>query len=384
METSNIKKFEDICKLKRPLIKGIYSYGFEKPQEIQIKGIQAITTLKDCVIQEQSGKGKTAAFSIGLLQNINDNDGSIQTIVLSHVRELAEQTKMIIEAFAKFMEINVILCVGGKQCDFSIKYPGKAVILVGTPGKIIQVMLNKMIKVPNNIASLVIAEFDQMLTNRFEEDIGEICRYILKESQIILVSATVNEEIKKTYSKLLRENPIEILLDNDKITLDGIKQYYIKLLDQSQKFSTLLDLYEKFSVTQCIIFLNTKSSSEFLHSELSKLGHAVSIIHGNLQQSERDIIMGEFRSGAIRILISTDLLSRGIDSQHVSMVVNYELPYEKEQYIHRIGRCGRFGSKGMSITLIASNKDQSQLESIEQYYSTTVPELPENWTDGIV
>ncbi len=377
---TTINRFED-SNLKETLLRGIYSYGWENPSQIQRQGIPAILTERDVVMQAQSGLGKTGTFSISLLQRIDENSPEIQGVIILPTRELADQVHKVIGCLAENMKINFIKCVGKLQVSNRLTYPNKATILVGTPGKICAVLSRQLIKSqPFNLQLLIIDEFDKTLEEDFIPTIREIFSYMGKSTQIVLSSATVNEDVLIISEKFMRD-PIKISIKEEEITLEGIQQFYVNCGKEEWKFETIIDLYKVLIVAQSIIFVNSKRKCEMLESMFKEKDFTVEVIHGGMEQSERDTIMQNFRSGNIKILLSTDLTARGIDVPGVSLVINYDLPNDKAQYIHRIGRTGRYGKKGSAINLIAGQHEESLLKGIENFYSTAIRVLPDNFSE---
>merc|ERR1712225_180972 len=227
----------------------------------------------------------------------------------------------------------------------------------------------------------VLDEADEMLSRGFKDQIYDIFKALPPSVQVALFSATMPPDILDLTSKFMRD-PIRILVKNDELTLEGIRQFYIAIDREDWKVDTLCDLYETLTITQAIIYCNTRRKVDMLYEELTKRDFTCSCMHADLDQKERELIMREFRSGSSRVLISTDLLARGIDVQQVSLVINYDLPKDRENYIHRIGRSGRFGRKGVAINFIVS-EDVRVLRDIEQFYNTQIEEMPMNVADLI-
>ena len=379
---TEIKIYEtfESMNLDENILRGIYSYGFELPSVIQKSGIVPIIDRRDCITQSQSGTGKTATFSIGVLQVIDDKINQPQSIIIAPTRELASQIFDVITHLSKFTNINIVKCVGGENVRDSInelnnnKKPTH--IIVGTPGRITDFIKRKYIKT-NKLKILTLDEADECLSNGFKEQIYDIFQNIPEEIQVVLFSATIPNDMLELTKKFMR-NPKTILVKNEQLTLEGIKQYYINCEEKRWKFDTLCDIYELVSVSQCIIYCNTKNQLDWLKNSLLQKNFMVSCIHGDLPTVERNEIMKRFRSGDSRILISTDLLSRGIDVQQVSLVINYDLPTQFENYIHRIGRSGRYGRKGVSINL-CTKYDLNKINEIEKFYQTQIPALPEDF-----
>lgn len=375
-ENNKIKSFDDLH-LSEKLLRGIYAYGFEFPSEIQKLAINPLKEGKDLIAKAQSGTGKTGTFSIGLLEKTDTENSEIQSLVLANTRELALQIFNVISALSRYTKTEITLSVGGEsvQSNKNNILEKKPQIVVGTPGRVLDLLKRKIIK-NNSIKTVVIDEADEMLSGGFMEQIYEIFEYMPDEIQVGLFSATLPKEVIELTKDFL-VNPVKILVPESKLTLDGIKQYYIDVDRYEYKMDTLLDLFDTLSVTQCIIYCNTKREVIKVSDILINQGHTVSSIHGDKSTDERKKIMEDFRKGSSRVLISTDLLARGIDVQQVSLVVNYDMPNNIENYIHRIGRSGRFGRKGVSINFV-TYREKSKLTSLEKIYNITIDELPSN------
>jgi translation initiation factor 4A len=331
----------------------------------------------DIIGQSQSGTGKTGAFSIGTLQRIDPNDQFTQALVLAPTRELADQIHKVITNLAtNITGLEIELAIGGvRSKNFSRWEKSHAVshIVIGTPGRVLDNLKRKRLDV-SKLRTIVLDEADEMLSRGFVDQVYEIFQFLTKDTQVALFSATMPQEVLDITHKFMT-NPLTILVKQHDLTLEGIKQFYVALERRSHKMECLFDLFEMISITQAIIYVNTKRMAEELHFSLQREGFSVGIITGNMAQDERNAVMTEFRSGKTRVLISTDMLARGIDVQQVSLVLNYDLPREKETYIHRIGRSGRFGRKGVAINLITSDEYEN-LKHLEQFYNTQVEEMP--------
>ena len=277
------------------------------------------------------------------------------------------------------MNLTYNLSVGGTtirdNLDELLRNPQ---IVIGTPGRVLD-MINKKALNTRQLKILIVDEADEMLSKIFSNQIYDIFRFLPNNIQVGLFSATMTPEFFKISNNFMR-NPIKILVKNEELTLEGIKQFYINIDKQEFKFDTLCDIYEACSISQTIIYCNSKRGVEELSNRLLDNNFSVSSIHGEMNQTERNQIMSDFRNGTSRIMISTDLLSRGIDIQQVSLVINYDIPNNPESYIHRIGRSGRYGRKGVAINFI-TNYDSRRMEDIEKYYSTQVEELPINFRE---
>jgi superfamily II DNA/RNA helicase len=362
--------------LKDNLLRGIYTYGFEKPSVIQSKAIPVLMTGVDIIAQAQSGTGKTGTFVIGSLNNIDENEQNCQVIIVSPTRELAQQSFDVVLEMSKYLKINAALCIGGTNIRESLPKLRKAHIIVATPGRLLNMLDQNEINA-QHLKMLVVDEADEMLSQGFMCQLQDlISEFIPNDTQIALFSATFPDELKEVTEKFMR-SPQEIYVKRDELTLEGIQQYYVNVSREEYKFSTLCDLYQSITITQAIIYLHSKQRVQTLYDKLTSQNYAVSMIHGDMSYDERSEVMRDFRKGDARILISTDLLARGIDVQQVSLVINYDLPRNKECYIHRIGRSGRFGRKGIAINFIAESEVRG-LHAIEQFYQTQIDELPAN------
>ncbi|GJS51612.1 eukaryotic initiation factor 4A-15 [Tanacetum coccineum] len=371
----------DVMGLLENLLRGIYAYGFEKPSAIQQRGIVPFIKGLDVIEQAQSGTGKTATFCTGILQLLDYNLVQCQAIVLAPTRELAQQIEKVMRALGDYLGVRVHACVGGNLVreDQRILAAGVHVV-VGTPGRVFDLLKRQSLRA-DFIKMLVLDEADEMLSRGFKDQIKEIYQKLPAKIQVGVFSATMSPEALDMTKRFMNK-PVRILVKRDELTLEGIKQFYVDVEKEDCKLETLCDLYETLAITQSVIFVNTRRKVDWLTDKMSSRHHTVSAIHGDLDQNTRDIIMREFRSGSSRVLITTDLLARGIDVQQVSLVINYDLPTQPENYLHRIGRSGRFGRKGVAINFITSD-DGKMLADIQRFYNVVVEELPENVADLI-
>jgi len=371
----------DAMDLREDLLRGIYAYGFEKPSAIQQRAIKPILLNHDTIAQAQSGTGKTATFAVSALQKLNLSQREAQSLILSPTRELAMQTQKVIIALGDYMEAKVHACVGGTAVREDIRALQDGVhIVVGTPGRVFD-MINRRALRMESIGLFILDEADEMLSRGFKDQIYEVFKFLPDKVQVALFSATMPLEVLEVTTRFMRD-PIRILVKRDELTLEGIKQFYIAVEREEWKLDTLCDLYETLTITQAIIYCNTRRKVDWLTEKMQSRDFTVSAMHGDMDQRERDLIMREFRSGSSRVLITTDLLARGIDVQQVSLVINYDLPTNRENYIHRIGRSGRFGRKGVAINFLTQG-DVRYLRDIEQFYNTQIEEMPMNVADLI-
>ncbi|RUS80949.1 hypothetical protein EGW08_011300 [Elysia chlorotica] len=373
-----VDAFDDM-NLREDLLRGIYAYGFEKPSAIQQRAILPCIGGRDVIAQAQSGTGKTATFSIAILEKLDLNNSNTQALVLAPTRELAQQIQKVVLALGDYLGANCHACIGGTLVREDMrKLESGAHVVVGTPGRVYD-MINRRALNTKDIKMFVLDEADEMLSRGFKEQIYDVFRYMPTEIQVILLSATMPTDVLEVTHRFMRD-PVRILVKKEELTLEGIRQFYVQVEKEEWKLDTLCDLYETLTITQAVIFCNTRRKVDWLTEKMSTRDFTVSAMHGDMNQNERDMIMREFRSGSSRVLITTDLLARGIDVQQVSLVINYDLPANRENYIHRIGRGGRFGRKGVAINFVTS-EDVRSLRDIEQFYNTTIEEMPMDVAD---
>mmetsp|Transcript_4156 Transcript_4156/g.12136 ORF Transcript_4156/g.12136 Transcript_4156/m.12136 type:complete len:392 (-) Transcript_4156:56-1231(-) len=367
--------------LDENLLRGIYSYGFEKPSAIQQRGIKPILDGRDTIGQAQSGTGKTATFTIGCLQRIDYNHRACQALILAPTRELAQQIQKVALALGDYQQVKCHACIGGTSVREDIdKLREGQHLVVGTPGRVFDMVGKRHLRV-DDLLTFVLDEADEMLSRGFKDQIYDIFKTLPPNIQVCLFSATMPPEILDLTTKFMRE-AVRILVKKDELTLEGIRQFYVAIEKEEWKLDTLCDLYETLTITQAIIYCNTRRKVDFLADQLSKRDFTISTMHAELDQKERDLVMREFRSGSSRVLISTDLLARGIDVQQVSLVINYDLPGNMENYLHRIGRSGRFGRKGVAINFVTNN-DVRTMKDLERFYHTQIEEMPNDIADLI-
>lgn len=369
-----IESFDEMG-LKDNLLRGIYAFGFEKPSAIQERAIVPVTTGRDVIAQAQSGTGKTGAFTIGILEKLDPSKHHIQALILLPTRELAQQVHVVVKGLSKNLGIKTVLTIGGVMGGEQVKEINEgAQVMIGTPGRVYDIITNRAgPQCVSNLKTIVLDEADEMLSVGFKDQVREIFLVSPQDAQICLFSATLNPDVMSITKKFMRD-PIEILVETENLTLDGIRQFYVKLREQD-KFGCLMDLYQSMAITQCLIYCNSRGRVEEVSTELTKNGFTVGGIHGQMSWDEREKVMNEFRSGRLRVLIATDLLARGIDVQQVSVVINYDIPRDVANYLHRIGRSGRFGRKGVGINFVTESSWEN-LDAIRTHYKTEINELP--------
>lgn len=368
-----VKSFEEM-NLKDDLLRGIYSFGFSLPSAIQSRAITQIISGRDTIAQAQSGTGKTATFSIGMLQSIDMKSKETQALVISPTRELAVQIQQVIKALGDYLQVNCYPCIGGGSVgDDAKKLAQKPQVVSGTPGRVRDMIARGYLS-PRHVKMLILDEADTLLEQGFQKNISEVYRLLPPSVQVVVVSATLPAEVLSLTKKFMTD-PVRILVRRDELSLKALKQFYINVEQEDWKFDTLCDLYDTLTITQSVIFCNTRTKVDWLASKLRQANFTVASMHGDMSQKDRNRVMHEFRQGTSRVLISTDVWARGIDVQQVSMVVNYDLPANRENYLHRIGRSGRFGRKGVAINFITL-EDESELKQLEKYYSIRIKEMP--------
>jgi translation initiation factor 4A len=375
---NTITNWDDLD-LKPELLRGIYAYGFENPSPIQKKSILPILNGKDVIAQAQSGTGKTACFTISSLQIADVNISSPQVIIISPTRELSSQIKNVLDAIGiNIKKLNTQLLVGGTSTETDIRLlrDNPPHIIVGCPGRIHDMLRRKYISY-DSIKFVVLDEADEMLSSGFKEQIYSIFQYLSNNIQISLFSATMPQTLYNLTEKFMR-NPIKIIVKTEQLTLEGIKQYFVNLDDDNMKYETLKDLFSVFSVAQCIIYCNSVRRVSDLYEAMVQDDYPVCQIHSSLDKIERQKNYDLFRAGDKRVMISSNVTARGIDIQQVSTVINFDIPKCSSTYLHRIGRSGRWGRKGVAINFI-TRRDYRQLKDIETYYQTEISELPSNY-----
>ena len=382
-----LNEWDDTDILNTNVLRGIYAYGFEKPSPIQKKGIIPMITKvgdrrPDIIAQAQSGTGKTGCFSVGVLNIVNPDIKKTQAIILAPTHELANQIKSVITNIGAYCKITTQLLVGGTSVDDDKKLLDNETphIVVGTPGRIHDMIRRKFLKT-DNMEVIVLDEADEMLSHGFKDQMYKIFQYMPNNIQIALFSATMPPELE-SLTKAFMEKPVKILVKTDMLTLQGIAQWYISVENDEQKYLTLKDLFSGISISQAIIYCNSTRRVDDLHEAMVSEDYPVKKIHGKMDEKERKTNHNDFKSGSSRVLITSDLFARGIDVQQVSVVINFDVPKSEHTYLHRIGRSGRWGRKGVAINFITKH-DSGKIKEFEQYYSTQISEMPADWTSKI-
>mmetsp|Transcript_3107 Transcript_3107/g.6851 ORF Transcript_3107/g.6851 Transcript_3107/m.6851 type:complete len:398 (-) Transcript_3107:46-1239(-) len=380
-ETIEVLKSFDEIGLKDDILRGVFAYGFDRPSAVQQRAIRPIMRGRDVIVQSQSGTGKTSVFCLGALQAVDFHISEPQALLISPTRELAEQSAKVCKALGDYVGVKIHTCVGGKAVKDNVRALKQgAHIVSGTPGRVLA-MIQQHTLPQRRLKMLVIDEADEMMTKGFKQQVHGIHRLMPPKVQVILVSATMPEDVLEI-TETFMTNPFKLLVRQSDVSLECIRQFYIPVEQEKWKFDTLCDLYDSLTVTQTVIFCNNRKKVDWLAAKMKAANFPIAAIHGDMPQKERDAIMDGFRVGKSRQLIATDLIGRGVDVSQVSLVINYDVPASREFYIHRIGRSGRFGRKGVAINL-AKEEEMPLLADLQKHYKTKIEELPGNFAQLI-
>lgn len=361
------------------ILRGIYAFGYEKPSPIQTRAVQPIIDAKDIIAQAQSGTGKTGAFSIGTLNVVDPTLNEIQALILSPTRELSRQSYNVIDKIGSFLKnLRLQLLIGGTSTSDDIdKLKNETPhIVVGCPGRTFD-MIKRGYLNTSKIRVFILDEADEMLSSGFKEQIYNIFQYLANDTKIALFSATIPSDIEALTSKFMTD-PVKILVKSEMLTLEGIQQYYVALENDGDKYEAIKDLYASITSSQCIVYCNSVKRVQDLYEAMLEDEFTVSRIHSNMSKEDREVAYTDFKEGKNRILISSNVTARGIDIQQVSTVINFDVPKCVHTYLHRIGRSGRWGRKGVGINFV-TKFDVRSVKAIEQHYNTEIPELPNSY-----
>ena len=377
-ENEEIKVFPkwDDFDLDDNILRGIYSRGFENPSQIQQTAIMPIIEKKDVIAQAPSGTGKTGAFTISSLQRIDLSSNTTQILILAPTHELVKQIYDVISSIGSMMDgLKIKLLVGGTSVSDDANELRNNVphVIVGSVGRVSDMIRRRNIQT-KDIKLFVLDEADEMLSGGFIENIRELFSTFKEDIQTAIFSATLPREILELTERFMK-TPTRITMEAEKLNLEGIQQFYIALSNDHEKYATIMDLFSKLTINQTIIYANSVNRVIDLYDAMKKDGCAVCCIHSNMTTQERHQSLQSFRSGEHRVLISSNVTARGIDVQQVSFVINFDIPRCVHNYLHRIGRSGRWGRKGMAINFI-TREDVSIMKNIERHYKSTINELP--------
>ena len=384
-ENEEIKVFPkwDDFDLDDNILRGIYSRGFENPSQIQQTAIMPIIEKKDVIAQAPSGTGKTGAFTISSLQRIDLSSNTTQILILAPTHELVKQIYDVISSIGSMMDgLKIKLLVGGTSVSDDANELRNNVphVIVGSVGRVSDMIRRRNIQT-KDIKLFVLDEADEMLSGGFIENIRELFSTFKEDIQTAIFSATLPREILELTERFMK-TPTRITMEAEKLNLEGIQQFYIALSNDHEKYATIMDLFSKLTINQTIIYANSVNRVIDLYDAMKKDGCAVCCIHSNMTTQERHQSLQSFRSGEHRVLISSNVTARGIDVQQVSFVINFDIPRCVHNFLHRIGRSGRWGKKGMAINFI-TREDVSTLKNIEKHYGSTINELPSSFENII-
>ena len=375
VELPEVKTWDDL-NLEPDILRAIYSHGFENPSEIQKKAIPPIKRLTDLIAQAQSGTGKTGAFVIGSLSHVDVSKQTTQVIVLAPTHELVTQTFNVFTSLSSYMEGIVIRkMVGGTSVSEDMQEMRTNVphVVVGCTGRVFD-MIKRRALLTRDVKICVLDEADEMLSIGFKDQIYNIFQQLPSNMQIALFSATMPPAILQLTGKFMRD-PVTITMQPQELNLDGIKQYFVAINSDYDKLECLKDLFSRLTVSQTIIYANDVRRVKDLYEMMTGEGFAVCCIHREMTKQERSDTIMHFREGRYRMLISSNITARGIDVQQVNTVINFDIPRSVDVYLHRIGRSGRWGRKGVAINFVTKT-DLRQMKMIETHYGINIDEMP--------
>ena len=377
-----INDWEDIPGISDGVLHGIYAHGFDKPSPIQAKAILPLIQKKDVIAQAQSGTGKTGCFTVAVLSRIVLESNTCQAIILAPTRELSRQICEVVSSISSYLEgFKYQLLIGGNPTELDAKALKETTphLIIGCPGRVHDMLRRKYIS-SKEIKIIILDEADEMLSSGFKEQVYNIFQFLPRDVQVGLFSATLQHDLMTLTEKFMRD-PVKILVKSEMLTLEGITQYYIALEDDGQKYSCLKDLFNSLTVSQCIIYCNSVRRVSDLYEAMKEDKFPVCCIHSGMEKEERNESYNQFKTGKFRVLISSNVTARGIDIQQVSVVVNFDIPRDTSTYLHRIGRSGRWGRKGVGINFITP-RDTKKIREIETFYNTKISELPQSFVQN--
>ena len=366
--------------LKTELLRGVFSFGYEKPSDIQKKAIPQMMKGKDIIGQAQSGTGKTGAFTISSLQLVDTTKDFTQVLIILPTHELVNQTCSVISCLTPFMpELRVKTLVGGTSINDDIieLKTNPPHIIVACTGRLYDMIKRRAVQI-SDVQLCILDEADEMLSIGFKDQIYNIFQTLSPTVQIALFSATMPEPIMKLTEKFMRD-PVKIMVEPEKLNLEGIKQYFVSIYDDHAKYDTFKDIFQRMSASQTIIYINSVPRVIDLYNAMTEDGFSVCHIHSNMTKPERKDVIKKFREGNYRLLISSNLTARGVDIQQVNAVINFDIPRCPETYLHRIGRSGRWGRKGIAINFVTKH-DVFHMKHIEHHFKIDIPELPQDFS----
>ncbi len=372
---NEIKTWDEL-NLKTSLLRGIYANGFENPSEIQKKAILPIINKNDVIAQAQSGTGKTGAFTISALQITDVSIDELQSLIIAPTQELARQIHNVVNKLGSFMDgLRTQLLVGGTSVQGDIDKLRNAPphVVVGCSGRIFDMIKRRHLNL-SAVRLFILDEADEMLSQGFKDQIYNIFQYLNNKVHVAIFSATLPREVMLLTDKFM-QSPINITMKREELSLDGIEQYYLAMYTDTEKFEMLKKMFEQLTISQTIIYTNNVKRVSDLYEAMKRDGFPVCCIHSSMEKNERSAALDEFRAGKYRVLISSNVTARGIDIQQVGTVINFDIPKCVHTYLHRIGRSGRWGRKGLAINFVTEG-DIHLMKHIESHYSITIKEFP--------
>jgi len=370
--------FRDML-LKEPILRAIGEAGFEHPSEVQQNAIPFAMVGQDMIVQAKSGMGKTAVFVIATLQQCepDSDDPAIDTLVLCHTREMAFQIHREFERLGKFLPaVKSGVIYGGVNVAEQKKMISENMphVLVGTPGRVLHFLKDGVISL-NRMKRLILDEVDDMLASKGSRiQIQEIYKKTPEEKQVMMCSATIGESARVMCRQISR-NAEEIFIDDKKLTLHGLQQHYVEI-EEKEKIKKLNDLLDSLDFNQVMVFVKSRERAQALDKVLQQAFFPSISIHSKLKQEERLERYRKFKEYESRILVSTNLCGRGVDMERVNIVINFDIPKDPNTYLHRVGRAGRFGTKGLAITFVSTEADKEVLKAIQDRFEVKVTPLP--------
>lgn len=370
-----METWDDIPGLSSEILHGIYTYGFETPSEIQLKALPPLLERRDVIAQAPSGTGKTGAFAVAALQTLDLAHG-VQVVILAPTHELVTQIASVVEALGKPISVRVKTLVGGTPVQDDLRFLKQTPpqIVVGTAGRVHDMMRRRAIA-SSRLKLVIMDEADEMLSGNFKDQMYQLFQHVAPECQVAIFSATLPPEVMDITSKFMRD-PVSLTMEAPQLNLEGIQQYFVAVPDDHIKYDALKDLFGQLTITQSIIYANSVNRVINLYESMIRDGFSVCCIHSGMSRLEREKAFFDFRTGQFRVLISSNVTARGIDVQQVGTVLNFDVPVDVHTYLHRIGRSGRWGRKGLAINFI-TRKDVATMRRLESHYKSTIKELPD-------
>ncbi len=367
MET---KYFRDLP-LSAQVMKGIEELGFNNLFPIQAQAIIPLLEGKDVIGQAQTGTGKTAAFGVPMIESLDLQNRNVQGLVLTPTRELAVQVAEHIGHLGRYAKLRVLPVFGGEPVERQIRALKGVQIVVGTPGRLIDLMERRALNL-SSARFVVLDEADRMLDMGFIDDIEYILSMVPSNRQTALFSATIDQSVIKVCNRYMK-NPEKILVSKDEIALTQMNQYYM-VVNPYNKFETLCNILDENHIDRAIIFCKTRTYTGILAEKLRKRGYDARALHAGFPQTRRDFVLNSFRMGKLKLLVATDVAARGLDIQGITHIINFDVPLDALVYFHRIGRTARMGGEGTSITLVGYG-EMDGFNRIRALTKTTIEEM---------